>query len=76
MRMSMCLRTAAAFLFATLALPGAATAGPSTCSNVRFSDVGWTDITSTTAITSRILKGLGYTPVTQLLSVALACTCR
>ncbi|VVB46467.1 Glycine betaine/L-proline ABC transporter [Beijerinckiaceae bacterium RH AL1] len=69
MRMSMCLRTAAAFLFATLALPGAATAGPSTCSNVRFSDVGWTDITSTTAITSRILKGLGYTPVTQLLSV-------
>jgi glycine betaine/proline transport system substrate-binding protein len=39
------------------------------CATVRFSDVGWTDITATTAITSEVLKGLGYTPKTQLLSV-------
>jgi len=36
---------------------------------VRFSDVGWTDITATTAATSVVLKALGYTPKTQLLSV-------
>lgn len=39
------------------------------CSTVRFSDVGWTDITSTTAVTSEILQGLGYSTKTQLLSV-------
>lgn len=39
------------------------------CDTVRFSDVGWTDITATTAATSEVLKGLGYTPKTQLLSV-------
>jgi glycine betaine/proline transport system substrate-binding protein len=39
------------------------------CQTVRFSDVGWTDITATTAITSTILKGLGYTPKTQILAV-------
>lgn len=40
-----------------------------TCSTVRFSDVGWTDITSTTAITTELVQGLGYTAKTQLLSV-------
>jgi glycine betaine/proline transport system substrate-binding protein len=39
------------------------------CSKVRFSDVGWTDITATTALASVVLKGLGYKPKTQLLSV-------
>ncbi|GGB96039.1 glycine/betaine ABC transporter substrate-binding protein [Marinobacterium zhoushanense] len=39
------------------------------CSTVRFSDVGWTDITATTAITSEVLQGLGYKTKTQLLSV-------
>ncbi|MBV1790623.1 choline ABC transporter substrate-binding protein [Marinobacterium sp. D7] len=39
------------------------------CSTVRFSDVGWTDITATTAITSEVLQGLGYQTKTQLLSV-------
>lgn len=42
---------------------------PSVCKAVRFSDVGWTDITSTTAISSKILAGLGYAPHTDLLSV-------
>lgn len=44
-------------------------ASDSQCEVVRFSDVGWTDITATTAITSEVLKGLGYETSTQLLSV-------
>jgi glycine betaine/proline transport system substrate-binding protein len=44
-------------------------ADPATCKQVRFSDVGWTDITATTAVTSRILEGLGYAPTAQVLSV-------
>jgi len=39
------------------------------CSTVRFSDVGWTDITATTAITGEVLQGLGYKTKTHLLSV-------
>jgi glycine betaine/proline transport system substrate-binding protein len=39
------------------------------CKVVRFSDVGWTDITSTTALTSVVLQGLGYTPKVTILSV-------
>ncbi|MBR9868232.1 MAG: choline ABC transporter substrate-binding protein [Oceanospirillales bacterium] len=44
------------------------------CKNVRFSDVGWTDITATTAVTSELVAGLGYTPSTQLLSVPVTYT--
>jgi glycine betaine/proline transport system substrate-binding protein len=36
---------------------------------VRFSDVGWTDITATTAATSVVLEGLGYAPQAEVLSV-------
>jgi glycine betaine/proline transport system substrate-binding protein len=39
------------------------------CRTVRFSDVGWTDITSTTAATSVVLQGLGYEPEVEILSV-------
>ncbi|MEF2550799.1 choline ABC transporter substrate-binding protein [Aurantimonas sp. A2-1-M11] len=39
------------------------------CSTVRFSDVGWTDITATTAVTTELLKGLGYETNTKVLSV-------
>jgi glycine betaine/proline transport system substrate-binding protein len=39
------------------------------CSTVRFSDVGWTDITATTATTSVLLEALGYEPKIKLLSV-------
>jgi len=39
------------------------------CETVRFADVGWTDITATTAVTSELLKGLGYNTKTDLLSV-------
>jgi glycine betaine/proline transport system substrate-binding protein len=47
----------------------ASAADSDACKTVRFSDVGWTDITSTTAMTSRILKALGYEPKTTVLAV-------
>ncbi|WP_411745565.1 choline ABC transporter substrate-binding protein [Reinekea sp.] len=52
-------------LVATAAL----TAQADQCETVRFSDVGWTDITATTAIASTVLEGMGYETDTQLLSV-------
>jgi glycine betaine/proline transport system substrate-binding protein len=42
---------------------------PESCRTVRFADVGWTDITATTAVTARILEGLGYKTVTNILSI-------
>lgn len=39
------------------------------CKTVRFSDVGWTDITATTAVASTLLTGLGYEADVKLLSV-------
>lgn len=54
---------------------GASFAGdPESCKTVRFSDVGWTDITSTTSIAAEILKGLGYTPKVTVLSVPVTYT--
>ena len=51
-------------------LAGAAFAGdPESCKTVKFSDVGWTDITSTTSIAAELLKALGYTPKVTVLSV-------
>ncbi|MBF0279974.1 MAG: choline ABC transporter substrate-binding protein [SAR324 cluster bacterium] len=52
-----------------LIAPPLRAADPESCRTVKFSDVGWTDITATTAATSVVLKGLGYTPKTQILSV-------
>ncbi len=58
---------------ATIALAsiasGAGAAEPDSCRTVRFSDVGWTDITSTTAVASVILESLGYLPEAQVLSI-------
>jgi len=47
----------------------ASAAEPPTCKAVRFADVGWTDITATTAAATVVLKALGYAPKTQVLSV-------
>ncbi|GGH29071.1 glycine/betaine ABC transporter substrate-binding protein [Alsobacter metallidurans] len=52
----------------------AAAADPASCKTVRFSDVGWTDITATTAATSLVLQGLGYTPKTDVLAVPVTYT--
>ena len=40
-----------------------------TCQTIRFSDVGWTDITSTTALTTLVLEALGYKTKVNVLSV-------
>lgn len=51
---------------ATLAMGGTAAAE---CDGVSFSDVGWTDITSTTAATTLVLEALGYETDVKLLAV-------
>ncbi len=53
---------------------GALAAEPSQCATVRFADVGWADITATTATTSVVLKALGYKTTTQMLSVPVTYT--
>ena len=66
----MMLRTLTAAAALTGILAGPVLAGdPESCKTVRLSDVGWTDVTSTTALTARLLKGLGYTPDVKVLSV-------
>ena len=55
-------------LAATLALPAGA-AESAACKSPKFSDVGWTDITATTAVASLILGGIGYAPESTVLSV-------
>jgi glycine betaine/proline transport system substrate-binding protein len=42
---------------------------PPSCRTVRLSDVGWTDVTSTTALTAQLLRKIGYTPTITVLSV-------
>jgi glycine betaine/proline transport system substrate-binding protein len=44
------------------------------CDKVTFSDVGWTDITATTAATSLIVEALGYETETKLLAVPVTYT--
>ncbi len=39
------------------------------CDKIVFSDVGWTDITSTTAATTVVLDALGYQTEVQILSI-------
>ena len=57
-------------LAAMLSLPFLAQAAePAQCSTVNFSDVGWTDITVTTATTSVVLDALGYKTKTTMISV-------
>jgi glycine betaine/proline transport system substrate-binding protein len=62
-------RIAAAGLAAMTVSSAALAADSDACKTVRFSDVGWTDITSTTAMASRILTALGYEPKTTVLAV-------
>ncbi|TIX88459.1 choline ABC transporter substrate-binding protein [Rhizobium sp. P44RR-XXIV] len=65
--------TAVAFASALSALTFGATAvsaaEPASCSTVHFADVGWTDITSTTATASILLKALGYDTDVKVLAV-------
>jgi len=60
----------------TSVLALAATAGMAAaeCDEVVFSDVGWTDITATTAAASVVLDALGYDTETKVLSVPVTYT--
>ena len=66
----MTLKTTASAL-AFFAVAGMASAD---CSQVTFSDVGWTDITATTAATTVILDALGYETDIKVLSVPVTYT--
>jgi glycine betaine/proline transport system substrate-binding protein len=50
-------------------LCAAPSADPAICAAVRFSDVGWTDVTSTTALANELLRSIGYSPSVTVLSV-------
>ncbi|QQA43796.1 choline ABC transporter substrate-binding protein [Pelagovum pacificum] len=54
-----------------IATAGAAAAD---CETVIFSDVGWTDITATTAATTTVLEALGYDTEIKVLSVPVTYT--
>lgn len=57
------------------AMTGAAAAAePDQCHKVTLSDVGWTDITATTALASNVLQSLGYDTETKVLSVPVTFT--
>ncbi|MGY6705212.1 choline ABC transporter substrate-binding protein [Roseinatronobacter sp.] len=45
-----------------------------TCQQITFSDVGWTDITATTAVATTLLDALGYDTTTLVLSVPVTYT--
>ncbi len=52
----------------------AASAAAADCDTVVFSDVGWTDITATTAATTVVLDALGYDTDIKVLSVPVTYT--
>lgn len=61
-------------LILATALTGLAAPAFANCDKVVFSDVGWTDITATTAATSIVLNALGYETETKVLSVPVTYT--
>ncbi|MEL6206724.1 MAG: choline ABC transporter substrate-binding protein [Pseudomonadota bacterium] len=61
--------TTATALAALLAGPALAD-----CTSITFSDVGWTDITATTAATTAVLDALGYETDIKVLSVPVTYT--
>jgi len=65
------IRTTLMAATASLALAGTAAAN---CDSISFSDVGWTDITATTAATTLVLDALGYETDIKVLSVPVTYT--
>jgi glycine betaine/proline transport system substrate-binding protein len=70
LKLGLGLLAAGALGLATFAVHAASeSADPASCRAVRFSDIGWTDVTSTTALTAQLLRSIGYTPTITVLSV-------
>jgi glycine betaine/proline transport system substrate-binding protein len=67
-------RIAGVALVLAAATGTAAAQDPESCSPVRFSDVGWTDITATTAATTAVLEALDYETDIKVLSVPVTYT--
>jgi glycine betaine/proline transport system substrate-binding protein len=61
-------------ILAICAATGVAADGHANCGTVTFSDVGWTDITATTAATTVVLQALGYDTDIKVLSVPVTYT--
>ncbi len=61
-------------LAAALAMAVPSTAALAECETIRFSDVGWTDITATTAMTTMLLKEMGYDTDVKVLSIPVTYT--
>ncbi|MGP6086982.1 choline ABC transporter substrate-binding protein [Antarctobacter jejuensis] len=61
-------------LTSALALSLVSGAALADCDSVTFSDVGWTDITATTAATTVVLEALGYETDIKVLSVPVTYT--
>ena len=57
-----------------IALAAIGTQAAAQCESVTFSDVGWTDITATTATASVVLQALGYETDVKILSVPVTYT--
>jgi len=72
--MTILTRTACSLLALGLSAGSALACGHGDCGTVTFSDVGWTDITATTAATSVVLEALGYETETLVLSVPVTYT--
>ena len=64
-----CITAAGGLLLAGLALTANAATEPGSCRTVRFSDIGWTDVTATTGLASHLVRMLGYEPKVTVLSV-------
>ncbi len=67
-------RLAAALALGTVLAGPALSAEPDHCKKVVFSDVGWTDISATTALAATVLEALGYDTETKILSVPVTYT--
>jgi glycine betaine/proline transport system substrate-binding protein len=52
-----------------LAADGPLDTEPASCKVIRLSDIGWTDVTATTALFSSLVRGLGYDAQVTVLSV-------
>jgi glycine betaine/proline transport system substrate-binding protein len=51
------------------AAPAHAASDLPSCKTVHLADVGWTDVTATTGMLARVLRGLGYDPEVRVLSI-------
>lgn len=69
MRANRCLLSLAMVTLSALAAPAPARADELRCEIVRLADVGWTDVTVTTAIAGELLRSLGYAVRVDLLAV-------